>query len=326
MTRSDTNGRALVLGGGGVTGIAWELGILKGLADAGVDLTTADLVVGTSAGSVVGAQITTGRTIDDLYKTQLEPADKEIGAKLSRLTMLRMLPALLLPGSGNTKRARIGAMSMKAHAPGGEKRVEVIRSRIGVEQWGDRDLKVTAVEAETGKFVVFDKDSGVDIVHAVAASCAVPLVWPAVTIDGKHYIDGGMRSTANVDLAKGADAVVVIAPLPQAFSKATSIRAQLERTGATRTAVVTPDEQALVDIGKNVLDPAKRADAARAGLRQAASRSSTRSARPGTADRRAVTSARRRTSWLQGHPDERSRRCSAATATNPRSSRTPGRP
>lgn len=264
MTRT-----ALVLGGGGVTGIAWELGILKGLADAGVDLTSADLVVGTSAGSVVGAQITTGRTVDDLYKTQLEPADREIGAKLSRLTMLRMVPALLLPGSGNTKRARVGAMSMRAHPPGGEKRIDVIRSRIGVETWSDRELKVTAVEAETGKFVVFDKDSGVDIVHAVAASCAVPLVWPAVTIDGKHYIDGGMRSTANADLARGADVVIVIAPLPQAFSKATSIRAQLERTGATRTAVVTPDEQALVDIGKNVLDPAKRADAARAGLRQA---------------------------------------------------------
>jgi NTE family protein len=182
-----------------------------------------------------------------------------------------MVPPLLLPGSGRTKRARIGAMSMRAHPPGGEARIEVIRSRIRVETWSERDLKVTAVEAETGEFVVFDKDSGVDIVHAVAASCAVPLVWPAVTIDGKHYVDGGMRSTANVDLAEGCDAVVVIAPLPQAFSKATSIRAQLERTGATRTAVVTPDKDALAAIGKNVLDPAKRADAARAGLRQAAS-------------------------------------------------------
>ena len=266
MTRT-----ALVLGGGGVTGIAWELGILKGLADAGVDLTTADLVVGTSAGSVVGAQITTGRSVEELYAGQLEPPDKEIGANLSRFTMLRLLPPLLIPGSGQKKRSRIGAMSMRAHPPGGAERIEVIRSRIGVETWGESELKVTAVEAETGKFVAFDKDSGVDIVHAVAASCAVPLVWPAITIDGKHYIDGGMRSTANVDLAKGADAVVVIAPLPQSFSKATSIKAQLERTGATRTAVVTPDEQALVDIGKNVLDPAKRADAARTGLRQAAS-------------------------------------------------------
>ena len=265
MTRT-----ALVLGGGGVTGIAWELGILKGLADAGVDLSHADVVIGTSAGSVVGAQLTCGRSVDELYETQLEPPDHEIGARLSRLTMLRMVPPMLLPGSGRTKRARIGAMSMKAHPPGGEKRIEVIRSRIGVDAWPERELKITAIEAETGRFVVFDKDSGVDLVHAVAASCAVPLVWPAVTIDGKHYIDGGMRSVANVDLAKGADRVVVIAPLSQSFSKATSIPAQLERTGATATAVVTPSADALVDIGKNVLDPAKRADAARAGLRQAA--------------------------------------------------------
>jgi NTE family protein len=265
MTRT-----ALVLGGGGITGIAWELGILKGLADAGVDLSDADLVIGTSAGSVVGAQLTSGRSLDELYETQLPPADSEIGAELGRFTLLRLLPAMVLPGSQHKKLARIGRLSMKAHPPGGEKRIGVIRSRIEVEQWPARELKVTAVEAEGGEFVTFDKSSGVDLVHAVAASCAVPLVWPAVTIDGKHYVDGGMRSTANVDLAKGADVVVVIAPLPQSFSKANSIRAQLEATGASRTAVVTPDEKALVDIGKNVLDPAKRADAARTGLRQAA--------------------------------------------------------
>ena len=129
---------------------------------------------------------------------------------------------------------------------------------------------MTAVEAESGEFVVFDRDSGVDILHAVAASCAVPLVWPAVTIDGLHYVDGGMRSTSNVDLARGAEAVVVIAPMPQAFSKATSIRAQLAETGATRKAVVTPDKEALAVIGRDVLNPEKRADAARTGLRQAA--------------------------------------------------------
>jgi NTE family protein len=265
MTRT-----ALVLGGGGITGIAWELGILKGLADAGVDLSGADLVIGTSAGAVVGAQITTGHSLEQLYATQLEPADKEIGAQLSRFTMLRLLPPMLIPGSQRQKLSRIGRMSMRAHRPGGERRIEVIRSRIQVEEWPERDLRVTAVEAETGEFVAFDQDSGVDLVHAVAASCAVPLVWPAVTIDGKHYVDGGMRSTANVDLANGADVVVVIAPLPQAFSKATSIRTQLAGTGASRTAVVTPDEKALVDIGRNVLDPHKRADAARTGLRQAA--------------------------------------------------------
>jgi NTE family protein len=261
---------ALVLGGGGVTGVAWELGILKGLADEGVDLSTADLIVGTSAGSVVGAQVASGHPLEELYAGQLKPPDSEIGAELSRLTLLRFLPPMLIPGSQQQKLARVGKMALRAHPPGGSERIEVIRSRIGIEKWPDRDLRVTAVEAESGEFIVFDRDSGVDIVHAVAASCAVPLVWPAVTIDGLHYVDGGMRSTANVDIARGADAVVVIAPLPQSFSKATSIRAQLATTGAPRKAVITPDAEALAAIGKNVLDPGKRADAARTGLRQAA--------------------------------------------------------
>ena len=265
MTRT-----ALVLGGGGITGIAWELGILKGLLDAGLDLTTADLVIGTSAGSAVGAQITSGQSLEALYDGQLRPADKEIGANLSKLLLLQVVPAMLLPGNARTKRARIGAMALKKHPPGGAERIEVIKSRIGIGEWPERDLKVTAIAAETGELKVFDKTAEADLVHAVAASCAVPLVWPAVTIGDTHYIDGGVRSTANVDLAKGADRVVVLAPLPQSFSKHTSIRAQLARTGATHTAVVTPDETARADFGKNVLDPGKRADAARSGLRQSA--------------------------------------------------------
>jgi NTE family protein len=265
MTRT-----ALVLGGGGITGIAWELGLLKGLADAGVDVTGADTVIGTSAGSVVGAQVTGERSLDEVFATQLAPPDHEIGAKVGRATMLRLVPPMLIPGSEERKLRRIGRMSMRAHPPGGAERIEVIRSRLGEVTWPDRDLRITAVEAETGRFVVFDRASGVDLLHAVAASCAVPLVWPAVAVNGRHYVDGGMRSTANVDLARGADVVIVLAPLPQAFSRATSVRAQLERTGARGWVVATPDEQALVDIGRKVLDPAKRADAARSGHRQSA--------------------------------------------------------
>jgi NTE family protein len=260
---------ALVLGGGGITGIAWELGILKGLADTGVDVTGADTVTGTSAGSVVGAQVTGTRSLEEVYATQLAPPDHEIGAKVGRATMLRLVPPMLVPGSEQRKLRRIGRMSMRAHQPGGAERLEVIRSRLGDVPWPDRDLRITAVEAETGAFTVFDRHSGVDLVSAVAASCAVPLVWPAVAINGRHYLDGGMRSTANVDLARGADVVVVLAPLPQAFSKSASIKAQLARTGARHWVVVTPDQQALADIGRNVLDPAMRAAAARTGLRQA---------------------------------------------------------
>jgi NTE family protein len=277
MTRT-----ALVLGGGGVTGIAWELGLLHGLAEAGVDLTTADLVVGTSAGSVVGAQVTTqatsGRTLADLYAGQLRPATGELAADLGLGTLLRMAPAMLLPGSSRTKRRRVAAMAVRAHPPAGpgeaEPRVEVIRGRLrtadGDLDWPDRDLVVTAVATDTGELVRFTRGSGADLTRAVAASCAVPLVWPPVEVQGRLHVDGGLRSTANADLAAGADRVVVLAPIPRSLSRATSVAAQLERVAPERSVVVSPDEAARADIGRNVLDPAKRADAARAGLRQAA--------------------------------------------------------
>ena len=259
---------ALVLGGGGITGIAWELGILAGLAESGIDLTDADVVIGTSAGSVVGAQITTGTPLADLYASQLEPPDAELGGRLSRIAALKLVPPLLLPGSGRTKLARVGRVARAAHAPGSIDREAVIRARLPVHHWPERDLRITAVDAVSGEFTVFTAESGVDVVSAVAASCAVPTVWPPVEIGGRTYMDGGMRSTANVDVARGAERVVVLAPLPRSFSRKTSIRAQLEGLAPREWSVVTPDPEALAAFGKNLLDPEKRGDAAKAGLRQ----------------------------------------------------------
>jgi NTE family protein len=266
MTDSDST--ALVLGGGGITGIAWELGILAGLAEAGVDLTGADVVVGTSAGSVVGAQMTSGIPLADLYATQLEPADAELGGRLSRIAALKLVPPYLLPGSGREKLARVGRVARAAHEPGSVDREGVIRSRLPVRDWPDRDLRITAVDTESGEFTVFDADSGVDLVAAVAASCAVPTVWPPVEINGRYFMDGGMRSTANVDVARGAQRVVVLAPLPRSVSRKTSIRSQLERLAPREWSVVTPDPEALAAFGRNLLDPAKRGVAAEAGMRQ----------------------------------------------------------
>lgn len=259
---------ALVLGGGGITGIAWELGILAGLAEAGVDLTDADVVIGTSAGSVVGAQVTTGQPLADLYAGQLEPPDAELGGQLSRIAALKLVPPYLLPGSGREKLARVGRVARASHAPGSIDREAVIRSRLPVHGWPERDLRVTAVDTESGEFTVFTRESGVDLVAAVAASCAVPTVWPPIEIGSRTFMDGGMRSTANVDLAAGAERVVVLAPLPRSISKRTSIRAQLEKIGAREWSVVTPDTEALAAFGKNLLDPAKRRAAAESGLRQ----------------------------------------------------------
>ncbi|HST97135.1 MAG TPA: patatin-like phospholipase family protein [Geodermatophilus sp.] len=266
--------RALVLGGGGITGIAWEIGVLAGLAEAGVDLTGADLVVGTSAGSVVGAQLTSGADLEALFARQLEPPTGEQAARMTRSALLRYgLAALRSRRDDVGFRRRIGALALAAERAGltatEQERLDVIGSRLVSREWPDRDLRITAVDAQSGEFRVLDRTSGVPLLQAVAASCAVPGVYPPVTIDGRRYVDGGMRSAANADLAEGHDRVVVLAPIPRGMGPLASVDAQV--TGmVARVAVVSPDDASRRAIGRNVLDPAARAGSARAGRVQAA--------------------------------------------------------
>lgn len=262
--------RALVLGGGGVTGVAWELGLLAGLAAAGLDLTRADVFVGTSAGSVVAVQITSGVPLERLYEVQLESTGGEIAAKLGLGVILRMGWAVLSTRDEHKARARIGAMALRARTVPPEQRREVIASRLPVKEWPDRDLRITAVSADTGEFFAIDRTAGVSLVDAVGASCAVPGVWPPVRIKGRPFIDGGMRSPANVDVAGDCDRVVVIAPISTAWRASHSVTAQAARLPrGTRSAVVSPDQAARAAIGRNPLDPARRAAAAQAGRHQA---------------------------------------------------------
>jgi NTE family protein len=266
--------RALVLGGGGITGIAWEIGVLAGLAEAGVDLTGADLVVGTSAGSVVGAQLTSGADLEALFARQLEPPTGEQAARMTRSALLRYgLAALRSRRDDVGFRRRIGALALAAERAGltatEQERLDVIGSRLVSREWPDRDLRITAVDAQSGEFRVLDRTSGVPLLQAVAASCAVPGVYPPVTIDGRRYVDGGMRSAANADLAEGHDRVVVLAPIPRGMGPLASVDAQV--TGmVARVAVVSPDDASRRAIGRNVLDPAARAGSARSGRAQAA--------------------------------------------------------
>jgi NTE family protein len=265
---------ALVLGGGGITGIAWEIGVLAGLAEAGTDLTGADLVVGTSAGSVVGAQVTSGADLEVLFARQLEPPTGEKAARMTRAALARYGWAMLRSrGRDVDFRRRVGTLALTAAdaglTPTEQERLDVIGSRLVSTEWPDRALTVTAVDAATGEFHRFDRDSGVPLLSAVAASCAVPGVYPPVTIDGRRYVDGGMRSAANADLAEGYDRVVVLAPIPRGVGPLASVDAQV--TGmVARVAVVSPDEASRRAIGRNVLDPAARAGSARAGRAQAA--------------------------------------------------------
>jgi NTE family protein len=262
-------GRALVLGGGGVTGVAWELGVLAGLADAGVDLSDADLVIGTSAGSVVAAQLTTGTELEKLYAAQLGDS-AEIAARIGMATMLRWAWAAVGRRNAQQVRARIGRMALAARTAPEAQRRAVIEARLPVHEWPRRRLLITAVDAESGEFTAFDRDSAVDLVDAVGASCAVPGVWPPVTINGRRYIDGGVRSAANVDLADGCERVVVLAPMTGGGGPIPTVAKQVGGLSAKVT-VVSPDPQARRAIGRNALDPARRAPAARAGREQAAS-------------------------------------------------------
>lgn len=263
-------GRALVLGGGGVTGIAWELGVLAGLAEAGVDLSKADVVVGTSAGSAVGALVTGGRTVA-AYQRQLEPATSERTARIGLAVLARFAGAALVRDAQRS-RARVGALALATKTVPEQVRRDIIAARLAGLDWPDKPrLLVTAVAADDGTRVVFDRDSGVSLVDAVAASCAVPGVWPPVTIRGRPYIDGGVSSPANIDLAASCDTVVVLAPITGTYRRDGRVSAQLAALPAgTRRLAVTPDARARRAIGRNVLDPSRRPAAARAGRAQAA--------------------------------------------------------
>lgn len=264
---------ALVLGGGGITGIGWQTGMLYGLAEAGVDLSSADLVVGTSAGSVVGAQLTSGAVpLRRLYERQLAPASGEISASLGSSTLLRYARHALTSRTPEEYGRRLGALALTARTPPEEERREVIAGRLLSHRWPDRQLTVTAVDALSGELRSFTRDSGVPVVDAVAASCAVPGVWPAVTIGGRRWIDGGMHSVCNVQLAADCERVLVLAPLTVGLGPVATPRAQAERLEerGVRVAVLTPSSAARRAFGRNSLDPARRAPSARAGRAQAA--------------------------------------------------------
>jgi NTE family protein len=268
-------GRALVLGGGGVTGVAWELGVIAGLAEKGIDLGTADLIVGSSAGSVVGAQITTGTAVEELYQAQLAGPGSEVAAKMGLGVMARFALATLRGGGEQAILRRIGDLALRTRTMPAAERKAVIASRLPRDEWPAQRLLITAIVAKTGEFTVFDRDSGVSLVDAVAASCAVPGVWPPSDVNGELYIDGGIRSPANVDIvgrqSASYDRVVVIAPLPAGLRRSASVASQVAALPVgTRSVVVSPDDDTKAIIGRDLLNPAKRAGAARAGRRQAA--------------------------------------------------------
>ncbi|HET6793574.1 MAG TPA: patatin-like phospholipase family protein [Acidimicrobiales bacterium] len=283
--------KALVLSGGGSLGIAWQVGLAAGLAEAGVDLREADLVVGTSAGSAVGARIALGWDMaDQLGRYRKAGTDgageagRRIGAgggaaeRMQKLMEL-MAEAQSSDASPEETRAAIGRFALEADA-GPEDRFVDSFAYLAGEGWPEGYV-CTAVNAVTGEFTAWDGSRGEPLERAVASSCSVPGLFPPITVNGERYIDGGMRSGTNADLAKGHDRVLIVtlmggtrqaAPggderMARYLARFDSEMAVLAEAGG-KVETVGPDEGAAAVLGVNLMDAARGPEAAEAGYAQ----------------------------------------------------------
>jgi NTE family protein len=287
---------ALVLGGGGAAGNAWEIGIVAGLAEAGLDMTeAADLVVGTSAGATAAAQVRSGIPPAELLASVLSPPMQRVGQNREQSPSLpmatvfdRMRAISAAATSAVDLRRAMGAFGLESDStlgPGAGQRRAIVAARLPHPEWPDRPMIVVAVDAHTGELAAFDRDSGVDLVDAVTASTALPGLVPTVSINGTHYIDGGVRSPDNADLASGHATVVVLSPLggrsgtvpegqfeglrrPPEWGVDLASQVEVLRKQGSRVEVITPDADSRSAMGTNQMDPATRIPSARAGFAQ----------------------------------------------------------
>jgi NTE family protein len=296
---------ALVLGGGGAAGNAWMIGIVAGLAEAGLDMTeAADLVIGTSSGANAAAQVRSGIKPAELLASVLSPPARPVGQNREQPPSPSPSPSPSLPmetvfermraiGAAATSAADLcramGAFGLESDAMLGpaaaEQRRALVAARLPRPDWPARPMIVAAVDAHTGELAAFDRESGVELADAVTASTAMPGLAPTHGVNGARYINGGVRSAENADLASGYANVVVLSPfggrsgtLPEGQFEGlrrspewgTDLASQVEalRKQGSRVAVITPDAESQAAMGVNQMDPATRIPAARAGFAQ----------------------------------------------------------
>ncbi|MGW2377504.1 MULTISPECIES: patatin-like phospholipase family protein [Kitasatospora] len=280
--------RALVLHGGGSAGNAWEIGVIAGLFDAGLDVTEADLTVGTSAGATAAAQLT-GTTATDLYAAILSAAPPQRtgpvgpGGGRGRLVpvanYLEVTNRIIAAAADAADmRRRMGAAALELDAAsdgsGAARWRATVAARLPGAHWPQRPVLITAVDARTGEPVVFDRHSGVDLVDAVAASTSSGFGVPPYGIGDSRYIDGGYRRNENADLAAGHARVLVLSPFGGRTRHPLEWRMQLAaqvdelRAAGSSVETVFPDDAALKAFGTDMMDLSTRPPAARAGYDQ----------------------------------------------------------
>ena len=279
----------MILGGGGAAGNAWEIGVVAGLFDAGLDVTEADLIVGTSAGATVAVQISSATPPTELLANILaaapQPRTGPVGSDRGRVPlgpsadhMERTSGIIAAAENADDMRRKMGAAALETDAESdGSRQTQwraTVAARLPNQLWPERTLLITAVDAHTGEPFVFDRHSGVDLVDAVAASTSNGFGVPPYGIGDHRYIDGGYRRNENADLAAGYARVLVLSPLggrtrhPLEWGMQLAAQVDELRAGGSRVETVVPDSDSLNAMGTNLMDLSTRRPAARAGYEQ----------------------------------------------------------
>jgi NTE family protein len=286
-TRARAGGaRALVLGGAGSAGNAWLIGVVAGLFEAGLDLTTADLTIGTSAGSTTAAQIASAAPTELLgailaavppqRPAPINPDRRRAPASTvaDHIEARRRIIASSEDAADMRRRMGAAALEMDSASDGSWQAQwrATVAARLPSQLWPQRWLLIAAVDAETGEPVVFDRDSGVELADAIAASCSSGRPY---RIGDRRYIDGGYRSNAeNADLAAGFARVLVLSPFggrtltPLDWGMHLATQVDELRARGSNVVTVFPDSDSDHLFGANAMDPSLRPSAARAGYDQ----------------------------------------------------------
>lgn len=268
----------LVLSGGGPLAVAWECGVASGLASTGVALSAADFILGTSAGAIVGAQLAAGRDARALAQAIMDEKNgvPPPGAITSySVEAVAKLPELFARAhGGDSGRAEVGAYALTAVTAETEPTYVARTSlSIGLSEWPTRGLGIVTVDAATGGAVIADRASGASLPQAVAASCSLPGLSPPVVIGGRRCMDGGLRSSANLDLLKTCESVVVLCftlagPARHRVLDRAHAQVQELATAGTRVQLIIPDDASLNAIGARTMDVVRRPDVAIAAMAQ----------------------------------------------------------
>ena len=280
--------RALVLHGGGSAGNAWEIGVVAGLLDAGLDVTEADLIVGTSAGATAAAMITSaapGELLAAILSAAPSPRTGPVGPGGGRAPVgpaanpMEITSGIIAAAQDAADmRRRMGAAALEADAASdGSAQARwraTVAARLPSQRWPEQKILITAVDARSGEPLAFDRHSGVDLADAIAASTANGFGVPPYSIGGHWYIDGGYRRNENADLAAGHERVLVLSPFggrtrhPLEWGMQLAAQVDELRAGGSRVETIFPDDDSLTAFGANMMDPSTRPPAAQAGYHQ----------------------------------------------------------